>query len=143
MFGTIQLQLSDEDLACTTNLTLANVEFAVNRSSPAMAGRADAVSQDLAGFRTSEKIRVGCEGSVSKGRPLQVISAAVTRGATGQASPRVRQIAAYEQARYSTASVTDPAVLALQHEVAERLGNPRQRRSSRPTPRVRAPSPAA
>ena len=124
MFGTLQLQVTEDAVACTTNLTLVDVEFAVNRDSPVMVGRADAVSQDLAGYRANDRIRVGCEGNAKRGRPMQVVTAAVTRGATGQASPRVQQIAAYEQARYSAASVTDPTVLALQHEVALRIGDP-------------------
>jgi hypothetical protein len=124
MFGSIRVVLDRPRFECHTDLVLTDVEFAVNRDSPVMVGRVDRVSDDLGRWRANRRVDVGCDGSLDRGRPHQVVQAAITRGATADAPPDVQRIAAYEEARFETDPVTDAAVAALQREVAARLGDP-------------------
>jgi hypothetical protein len=107
--GTITLVVHPNRLDCRTDVVLKNVAYRPNLASPAVRGRAVAVSHVLESYRANGHVIAACDGSFDNEqyRPIYAVQAALTEEALRTAPPLVRNVAAYDKKRVDGVGIQD------------------------------------
>ena len=113
--GQIRLVVDRDRVGCQTTLTAENLVFTPNLESPVVRPRAADLARQLAGFKASGPVLIGCEGSLSDASfaPLDVIQTTMTQAVTRSGPPLVRAVGNVDRARVAgTLDMSPEAVTA-------------------------------
>jgi hypothetical protein len=121
--GRIDVALDGSRVECRSALVLQNVSYTPNLDSLAVRGRADALSQELRAFRANGPVAVGCEGSADdeRYRLVQAVQVGVTEQAVRQASPIVRQTAAFDR-QVAAGTLTEAGIATVSDALGREIG---------------------
>lgn len=115
--GTMELASRRGGIECVANVSLRDVTFAVNPSSPLVNNaRRESMERDLADYRANGQYQFSCGGELGaeRFRPFQAFHTEVVRHGVGEAPRTVRAVAAMDHSQYSE----DPIEEELHGEVA-------------------------